>query len=176
MPTVAGNRIYVGVGRDAYYNAPRPADEADKLSGKRYYGQGRFMCLELAEAHEPPRLVWEDSEVARTQCTASVVDGLVYVGDMRGFLHCLDADSGRAYWRQDLGYLVECASQMVADGKVYVSNAHNDLMVFTAGRAEPKLLFERRFRSWVATPYPLDGAIVISTQRQISVFETKDEE
>lgn len=175
-PTVVGNRIYLGVGRDCYYNSRRkPEDSPEVERGKKFWGPGRFMCLELESPDEPPRLVWEDRQVKRTQCTASIVDGLVYVGDTCGFLHCLDADTGEAYWREDLGHLVECAAQMVVDGKIYVPTADNELFVYRAGR-ETEQLFKRRFRSWISTVYPADGMLLISTLRKVTLFRSEPEE
>src|SRR5262249_13559033 len=52
----------------------------------------------------------------RTFATAAIYDGLVYITEEMGYLHCLDADTGKAYWVHDFKTGVQ-TSPFWADGK-----------------------------------------------------------
>jgi len=61
--------------------------------------------------------VW--SYPVRKHCVATpaIYDGLVFVADCGGFVHCVDARTGRMYWTHDAGGEM-WASPLAADGKV----------------------------------------------------------
>ena len=76
-----------------------------------------------------------DYAFGRTASTAAVQDGLVYVSELEGFLHCLDAQTGKEYWSHDLGGGT-WSSPYYVDGKVYMGVDNGDLLVFTAGKED----------------------------------------
>ena len=47
------------------------------------------------------RLLWTSREVGRVVGTPIVKDGLLYVGDLGGTIHCLDAATGAHVWKHD---------------------------------------------------------------------------
>jgi outer membrane protein assembly factor BamB len=59
--------------------------------------------------------------------------GLLFVGDFSGFVHCLDAETGKLYWTHDMKAHM-WGSTLVADGKVYVGDEDGDLVVFSRRR------------------------------------------
>ena len=61
--------------------------------------------------------------------TCAIVDDLVYVPDLKGLLYCLDANTGKLYWKHDTQAEVWC-SPLVADGKVYLGNYDGVLTIF----------------------------------------------
>jgi outer membrane protein assembly factor BamB len=65
----------------------------------------------------------------RTQSTACVADGVLYVAELRGFLHCFDATTGKRHWMYDVRGSV-WGSPFVADGKVFLGTEAGDLFVF----------------------------------------------
>ncbi len=155
MPACIGDRIYIGIGRDCYYTT----DEAP----------GRMMCWQLTGPAKAPKLLWESRKVYRTHCTASVADGLVYVADIAGLLHCLDADTGEQLWQADLGKKVITRSQMIADGKVYVANEKREMHVFRHGRRLEKL-GEWKLPGKPSTIEAVDGLIVVSFGGGLAVY------
>lgn len=124
----AENRLFVLFGHDgitgarpfrAFMSALDPTDSAAKTS----------------------RLLWKtpnrDKGVLAPQCVA---DGLVYLGDRSGGLHCLDASDGETVWTLDLKG-DHWAGPMVADGKIYIGTDRRMFYVLKAGR-EPEILAE----------------------------------
>ena len=70
-----------------------------------------------------------DYVFGRTLSTACIVDDIIYIPELAGFVHCLDARTGKCYWRYDLRSVI-WSSVMYADGKVFVGNEDGDVFVF----------------------------------------------
>jgi len=61
--------------------------------------------------------------------TACIVDGVVYISELAGYVHCLDAKTGKRYWVYDTRACI-WGSCYYADGKVYLANEDGDVYVF----------------------------------------------
>jgi hypothetical protein len=61
--------------------------------------------------------------------SACVVDGIVYISELSGYLHCLDAKTGKKYWQYDCKGAI-WGSPYYVDGKVYLATEGADLFVF----------------------------------------------
>ena len=78
--------------------------------------------------------------------------GLLFVGDFSGFVHCLDAETGKLYWTHDMKAHM-WGSTLVADGKVYVGDEDGDFVVLAASK-EKKMLSETNLGAPVySTPW-----------------------
>src|SRR5439155_1296540 len=65
--------------------------------------------------------LWQYDKIRRSISTAAIYNGMLFYADFSGFLHCLDVNSGKAYWTHDM--LSACwGSPMVIDGKVYLGD------------------------------------------------------
>ena len=97
----------------------------------------------------------------------------VTIADFSGFLHCLDAKTGKAYWTHDMLAAV-WGSPMVIDGKVYLGDEDGDVVVLEAGK-EKKVIAEMNMGSSVyATPVPANGTLFIMNRNQLlALAETK---
>ena len=71
--------------------------------------------------------------------TAAVHDGLVYISEERGYLHCLDAKTGAHYWDHDFKAGV-WSSPYYVDGKIYIGNDDGDVVIFEQGQIPKKVL------------------------------------
>lgn len=74
----------------------------------------------------------------RTISTAVVSpDGLCFVPDFSGFLHCIDAKTGEVYWNYDMESAM-WGSPLWVDGKIYVTDEDGDVRIFPATKTPPK--------------------------------------
>lgn len=64
--------------------------------------------------------------------------GLCYAPDFSGFLHCLDAKTGKVYWTYDMESEV-WGSPMWADGKVYLADEDGDIRIFEDSKEMKKV-------------------------------------
>jgi len=107
--------------------------------------------------------VWHFDELGSTMSNVAIHDGLVVAVDLRGFVYCLDAATGRKLWQHDMKAHV-WGSPLVADGKIYVGNEDGDFYVFELAR-EKKLLFTTAFDAPVySSPIFANGVLYIAAQ------------
>jgi outer membrane protein assembly factor BamB len=110
--------------------------------------------------------VWEYDKIGRSISTAAVADGLVYVADMKGYLHCLDVKSGKPYWAYDTLAPV-WGSPLVADGKVYLGDQDGDVVVLQAGPELKKIAEIDMGNSVYSTPVPANGVLYVMTRSDL---------
>ena len=152
-PVVVGAKLYVGLGI-----APGTG-----MSLKTSY----FLCLDVTKkgdvsfksydpkspANKDSALVWaygglieprpdrgRDSRFGTTMSTASIHDGLAYIAEEGGYLHCLDVKTGLPYWVHDTKGVV-WGSTCWADGKVYLATEAGDIYIFLHGK-ERKYIYK----------------------------------
>ena len=99
------------------------------------------------------------------QVPDAIHDGLLYLPDYSGILHCIDAETGKTVWQHEVGP-VWCASPTVADGRVFLGTERRDFWAFRTGR-EKEVLCKGRARSMPITMSVGDGAVYLPTQRRI---------
>jgi outer membrane protein assembly factor BamB len=138
MPVLAGNRLYVTVGGDIWW-------------GKE---EAWLKCIDVTGSGDVTESgqVWSYPLQKHCCATPAIYDGMVFVGDCGRMLHCVDANSGRACWTQELDRDV-WSSALVADGKVYVGTRGGRLWVFAAQR-------EKRLLATVELDAPIHGSPV----------------
>jgi len=110
--------------------------------------------------------IWHYDRIRRSISTAAVVDGLVYLADFSGFVHCLDAKTGEPYWTHDM-FAAIWGSTMYIDGRIYIGDEDGDVTVLQHGK-ELKVLDETNMNSSVySTPVPANGVLYVSTRNQL---------
>lgn len=116
--------------------------------------------------------IWHYDKIRRSISTGAIHEGLLYYADFSGFLHCLDAKTGKPYWVHDMLAAV-WGSPLVADGKVYLGDEDGDVRVLQAGK-EKKLLAEQNMGSSVySTPVPANGVLFIANRNQLFALAQK---
>jgi outer membrane protein assembly factor BamB len=110
-------------------------------------------------------LVWH-KDIRRSVSTPSIADGLVYIPDFSGFLHCLDAKTGQEYWTHDV-FAAVWGSTLVVDGHVYLGDEDGDIVILQAGKTK-KVLAEMNMGSAVyATAVPAHGRLFLNNRNQL---------
>ena len=128
-PVFYKNRVYVAIGQDPEHGE----------------GVGNLTCIDATKTGDVTKTgkIWSYDKIHRSISTVSIDPntGLLFVGDFSGFIHCLDAETGKVYWVYDMKAHM-WGSTMVADGKVYVGDEDGDFVVLAANK-EKKVLSER---------------------------------
>jgi outer membrane protein assembly factor BamB len=131
-------------------------------------GVGHTYCINAAlkgDITETGR-VWQYDKIGRSISTAAVADGLAYLADMKGTLHCLDAKTGRPLWTYDTLAPV-WGSPLVADGKVYIGDQDGDVAVLQAGLELKKIAEIDMGNSVYSTPVPANGVLYVMTRSEL---------
>ncbi len=152
MPIYYQDRLYVAGGGDIWW-------------GKN---EAWVKCINPAGTGDITTngLVWSHPLERHVMATPAVADGLLFIVDCPGTLHCVDATAGQACWTHQLsgdGW----ASPFVADGKVYVGTRSGDFYVFAASR-EKKLLSSLELGSPIsATATAANGVLYVATMNRL---------
>jgi outer membrane protein assembly factor BamB len=135
-------------------------------------GKGCLSCIDATGAGDISKsgLVWTYKDIARSLSTVSVADGLVYIGDFAGTVHCLDFETGKCYWKYDAGREI-WASTLVADGKIYVCNTRGEMHVLAAGK-ELKLISKVILGKGIyASPVAANGVLYVATKTHLYALQ-----
>jgi hypothetical protein len=152
MPVFYKGRVYVVAGGDFWH-------------GKR---QTWLKCIDAAGSGDITQtgLRWSYALQKHGMSTPSISDGLVFVADTTGMVHCVDAETGKPYWTHDTGGEV-WGSTLVADGKVYVGTHKGDLCVLAAGR-EKRVIASVNLGSPInGTPVAANGTLYVATMKRL---------
>lgn len=105
-------------------------------------------------------------QFGRTMSTCAIHDGLLYVAELAGFLHCLDAKTGKVHWVHNTDSPIWSSPYWV-DNKVYLGVDAKAVFVFAHGK-EKKLLAENEMDARVrATPVAANGMLYVMTENKL---------
>jgi outer membrane protein assembly factor BamB len=151
-PVIYEDRVYIGNGQDPEHGE----------------GVGHLYCIDATKRGDitDTGRVWHYDKIRRSISTASITDGLLYIPDFSGFLHCLDARTGQVYWTHDL-FAAVWGSTLVADGKVYVGDEDGDVVILQAGKVKKVLATMNMGSAVYATPVPAHGALFLNNRNQL---------
>lgn len=156
-PVLYKNRVYVATGQDPEHGE----------------GVGRLLCIDATKTGDLTKtgVIWEYRGIHRSISTVSIdpATGLLFVGDFSGFVHCLDAETGKLHWTHDMKAHM-WGSTLVADGKVYVGDEDGDFVVLAASK-EKKVLSEANLNAPVySTPIVANGVIYVQSNTHLFAF------
>jgi outer membrane protein assembly factor BamB len=196
-PIVYDHKVYIGVGQDpeheegighlycidiakALENAKK-SDDRD-VSSELVVKPGMPPKIKPVTKPNPnSAMVWhyggkagEDAErnytFGRTMSTCAVHDGLVYACELAGYLHCLDAKTGKQYWEHSMGSAT-WSSPYFVDGKVFQGNDAGEVYIFKHGKEkeEPKVInFGAKYVR--ATPVVANGVLYVLTETPTKLY------
>jgi outer membrane protein assembly factor BamB len=152
-PVLYDNKLYIGTGQDpehftgiAYFYCIDPAGKTGDISpelgpwGKPGTKNPNSAVVWQYGGTDTRKVSQRDFVFGRTMSTACIVDGLVYISELQGFLHVLDAKTGKKYWMFDTQGAI-WGSPYYVDGKVYLATESGELFVFKHDKT-PKVLDE----------------------------------
>lgn len=153
-PVFYKDRVYVASGQDPEHGE----------------GVGRLVCIDPSKPGDITKtgVLWEYKGIKRSISTCSIdpATGLLFIGDFSGFVHCLDAETGKLQWVYDMKAHM-WGSTFVADGKVYVGDEDGDFVVLKADRTM-KVISETNLGAPVySTPIVANGTMYVGSQTHL---------
>ena len=98
--------------------------------------------------------------------TAAIKDGLVYIAELAGYLHCLDAQTGKEYWQHNMN-AATWSSPYWVDDKIYMGNDDGKVLIFKHGK-EKNLVAEVEMEGKIrATPVVANGTLYVMTENKL---------
>ena len=157
-PVFADGRVFVAMGMD-----PTHGDGPSLMYAISPNGQG-----DVTES----KLLWTSRAVGRVVGTPIVKDGLLYVGDLGGTVHCLDAATGVEVWKHDtLEAIWGCL--LLAGDRLYAGNIEGSMTVLRAGRRKEVLAQIEMDAPLYSRPALIGDALYLATARRLYLIAAK---
>ncbi|MFQ5494968.1 MAG: PQQ-binding-like beta-propeller repeat protein [Phycisphaerae bacterium] len=157
-PVVQNDRVYLSVGQDPEHGE----------------GVGHLYAIDATKRGDITTTgrIWHvgGDDFHRSMSTVAVADGLLYAADLSGFLYCLDADTGRRYWRFDT-FSAIWGSPFVVDGKVMLGTEDGEVIVLQHDRKLKKLAVNDMGNSVYTTPVVANGVLYITNRRALFAIQ-----
>ena len=158
-PVFADGRVFVAMGQ-----SPGHGNGPSSIHAISPNGQGDVTGS---------RLLWTSRGVGRVVGTPIAKDGLLYVGDLGGTIHCLDAATGAHVWKHETNEAI-WGSLLLAGDRLYVGNVEGTMTVLRAGRRK-QLLGQIAMNAPLYTPPALVGdALYLATANRLYLIATVD--
>ncbi len=161
-PVIDDGKVYLCVGQDPEHGE----------------GPGHLFCIDATKRGDITETgrVWHrgGDDFRRSMSSCAIADGLCYISDLSGFLYCLDATTGRAYWKHDTMAAI-WGSPFVVDGKVYLGDEDGMVHVLAHGKTLKKLAEMDMRNSVYTTPVVSNGVLYITNRRMIFALAEKGE-
>ena len=112
------------------------------------------------------RILWTSREVGRVVGTPIVKDGLLYVADLGGTVHCLDAATGVHVWKHETNEEV-WGCLLLAGDRLYVGTVDGNMTVLRAGRRKEVLAQIEMDAALYSRPALVGDALYLATARRL---------
>ena len=118
--------------------------------------------------------LWHYGDIRRSISTGALLNGVLFYSDFSGFLHAVDAKTGKQLWKHDM-FAAIWGSPMIIDGKVYLGDEDGDVTIMAADRVM-KLVAENNMGSSVySTPVPANNTLFIVNRNQLIALSEKEQ-
>ena len=159
-PVFGDGRVFIAMGQD-----PSHGNGPSLIYAINPNGQGDVTSS---------RLLWTSRQVGRVVGTPIVHDGLLYVGDLGGTLHCLDAATGDHVWKHETHDAI-WGSLLLAGDRIYVGNIEGSMTVLRAGRQKEVLSQIEMAAPLYSRPALIGDALYLATGNRLYLIAAKPE-
>ncbi|HEY3026188.1 MAG TPA: PQQ-binding-like beta-propeller repeat protein [Pyrinomonadaceae bacterium] len=157
-PVFADGRVFVAMGQ-----SPGHGNGPSLIHAISPNGQGDVT---------KSRLLWTSREVGRVVATPIEKDGLLYVGDVGGTIHCLDAETGIQLWKHETNAAI-WGCLLLAGDRLYVGNEEGSMTVLRAGRRRELLAQIEMDAPLYSRPALVGDALYLATARRLYLIAAK---
>lgn len=157
-PVFYKNRVYVPIGQDPEHGE----------------GLGSYVCIDATKKGDITKggALWSYDKIHRSLSTSAIADGLVYIPDFSGFIHCLDAETGKPYWVYDSKSHI-WGSPLLVDGKIYIGTEDGDVIILQAGKTMKELRRIDMRAPVYASAVVANGTLYVATATHLYALATK---
>ena len=158
MPVFHQNRLYITVGGDIWW-------------GKE---KAWLQCIDATGSGDVTgdALIWSYDLQRHCCSTPSIWNGLAFVADCGRNVHCVDAQTGKAYWTHECGGEI-WASTLAADEKVYIGTRRGHFYVFAADKDKQVLCSTKLDSPINSSPVAANGVLYVATMKTLYAFQTR---
>ena len=159
-PVIVGDRVFLCVGQDPEHGE----------------GIGHLYCIDATKTGDITESgrVWHygGEDYRRSMSTVAVADGLLYAADLSGYLHCLDARTGKRRWVYDT-FAAIWGSPYVVDGKVFLGTEDGEVVVLEHSKKKKLLAKNDMQNSVYTTAVAANGVLYITNRNTLFAIEDK---
>lgn len=126
--------------------------------------RGLLVCIDAMKTGDLTKtgIIWAYTNITLSVSTPAIADGLLYVSDQGGLVHCLDAATGTLQWTYNTGAPI-WQSAIIADGKVFIGNSRGKFFIFKHDR-KVKLMAEVNMkREMAGSPVVSGDTLYVAT-------------
>jgi outer membrane protein assembly factor BamB/HEAT repeat protein len=157
-PVFADGRVFIAMGQSpGHGNGPSLIHAISPGGQGDVTGSGRL---------------WTSREVGRVVGTPIVKDGLLFVGDLGGAVHCLDAATGAQLWKHETNDAI-WGSLLLTGDRLYVGNIGGLMTVLRAGRQKELLAQVEMDAPLYSRPAVVGDALYLATANKLYVIAAK---
>jgi outer membrane protein assembly factor BamB len=190
-PVVHDNKVYIGVGQDPEHREGIGHFWSIDITKKGDVSPKNDNFDPKAPVNKDSALVWHYGEPSppawkrvqgdkdprtyvfgRTMSTAAIHDGLIYIAELAGYLHCLDAKTGQQYWTHNLRAPVWSSPYWV-DGKIYLGSDGEEVHIFEHGKKKNLLGTVDMGGAIRSTPVVANGVLYLQTENKLYAIKAK---
>jgi HEAT repeat protein len=157
-PVFADGRVFVALGQ-----SPGHGNGPSLIHAISPNGQGDVTAS---------RLLWTSRDVGRVVGTPIAKDGLLFVGDLGGTIHCLDAATGAQVWKHETNEAI-WGSLVLAGDRLYVGNVAGTMTVLRAGRRKELLAEIEMDAPLYSRPALIGDALYLATANRLYFIAAK---
>jgi outer membrane protein assembly factor BamB len=157
-PIIIGDVVYIANGQDPEHGE----------------GVGHLYAIDATKRGDITKSgqLWHYGDIRRSISTGSYYNGILFYSDFSGFLHAVDAKTGKQVWKHDM-FAAIWGSPMVIDGRVWLGDEDGDITILNADRTM-KVVAENNMGSSVySTPVPVNGTVFIVNRNQLIAISEK---
>ena len=156
-PVFHEGRVYVAIGQDPAHGR----------------GRGLLHCIDASKTGDITETgrIWSCDGIERSLSSVAIADGLLYVPDLAGKIHCLDVATGKPVWVHETN-AETWGTPLVADGKVFLGTK-KFLIVMAAGRQPRELARINLGSPCYGTPVAANGVLYVASERYLWAVEKK---